>query len=527
MTLSQAFVRLTPMKKGSFFWILLAVVSIFLQFYQLGERSLWEDEAQIALKTDWGLKEILHFQKNVSYNIILSFWSHFGKDEFWLRIPSALFALFTLVALYELGKKLFSREVALLATGLLATSPFFLLESRQVKMYTLVLFLSLTSIYFLMLFFENGRRGSLLSHFGLSFMAFLTHYMFIPLYLVQLFFVFTFFSGKGRTYVKRYFLTLCAISPFFLISFLNLFTHLEALQWFYVHPKSPETLLFPGGVFGKVAFVFYLFLIGPTTFPWKWGWVLAGCFFSIPPLLYSLKGFSNRSLKFISLAFVIPVLLLSSLRNAQPHYSLVSLPFYVLLIATGLYSFQPLGRALFLAGLILVNAYGLANYFLGHQYLFITYLEPYREVVGFVQSHFEPGDYLLHTQMNPSFNYYFYYFYEKRGAGAKLHFMDRNEALHLMDWEEVAKKLPVGTKRIWYIERSPGQFMENKFLISDAEQIYRENLDFRSSLDRHFKRVGRWGYLKDPDIEQKKKFLKKFYMEERIAVSLYSLLDPP
>ena len=511
------------MKKVNTKFLLILLVALFLQFYELGKKSLWEDEARIALKSFWSFQTILLSQKNVLFNLILSAWKSFGKNEFWLRTPSVLFALFSLIALYEIGKKLYSARVALLATFLLATSPFFLLESRQVKMYSLALFLSLLSIYFLLLFFETGRMGSLLSHAGISLMALLTHYMFVPFYIAQAAFVFLGFHKQNPSFFKRYLFVLCGTLFLFLFAYPDFMKNLEPLGELYLHSKSLEALPIPGGYFGKVGFVIYLFAIGPTVFPWKWGWVIGEGLLSLFLALYSLREFPSRSFKLTLWAAAVPVLLLSSLKNAQPHYSLVSLPFYALILAVGIFRLRPLTRNLCFAGCLLFNTYGLTNYFMDRQYLFITYLEPYREITQFIKTHYKPGDYFLHSQNNPPFNYYFWRLYELRVASGKLHSMGKNEIVHFMDWEEFEKKLPRNTKRIWFIERPPGQFIGGEDLILNPEQIYRENLDFRSRLDHELRRVGRWTYLKDPDVKKKERFLRKFYLKERITVSLYEL----
>ncbi|MBI4436783.1 MAG: glycosyltransferase family 39 protein [Candidatus Omnitrophica bacterium] len=513
------------MKKGSFFWILLAVVSIFLQFYQLGERSLWEDEAQVAGKASWKLKGILLYQKNALYNIILSFWGRFGKDEFWLRIPSALFALFSLVALYELGKKLFSRKEAFLATVLLSTSPFFLLGSRQVKMESLVLFLSLVSVIFLTQFVETGRLGKLLGYIGISLMAILTHYMFFPLLLAQCIFVVISLRNKPHL-ILRYFAIWLLVFLLFLPSFPNLMKRLAYLQGVYLSPKTPETLSMPFGYFGKMALVYYLFTAGPTIVPWNLLWVVPATLLSGVLLLCSFNVCLRRSSRLIPLAFLFPILFLSAMRNAQPRYCFVSLPFYTLLLSTALFSLRPLLRNLFLSCLIVVNTYGLVNYFAGRQYLFITYLEPYRQIVYSVQKAFAPGDFLLHTQENPSFDYYFHGLFQKDAPQGKLHTVDRERRIHVVSWEELKNKFPPSINRLWYIERTPGQYVEAT-PISDAERIYRENLSFRSWLDEHFRLLDRKAYLKDLEVGKKRKIVSKLYLEERIVVSLYDLKNTP
>jgi len=513
------------MKKDLWLWMLLLVaVSLFLQFYQLGERSLWEDEARIALKaSSWTFKRILHYQKNALYNLILSHWIRFGKSEVWLRIPSVLFALFSLVAFYEVGKKLLSTQIALLAVTLLATSPFFLLESRQVRMDSLALFFSLVSVFFLIQYIETARTGSLVSHIGVSLMAILTHYMFFPLLLAQCLLVLL--SSKDKpNLISRYVLAWLLLLILFLPSLPSFTKRLGYLMGLYLSPTTPEILSPPLGYFGKVALVYYLFTAGPTLLPWNLFWTVPAIFLPTGLLFLSLKRYAKGPLQLVPLALLLPILLLSALRNAQPRYCFISLPFYTLLLSAALFTLRRPLRFLIFCCLLTVNAYGLFNYFAGRQYLFIAYLEPYRQIVQSVQERVKAGDFLLHTQENPSFRYYFFKRFKGSTPQGELHQVDQKGRIRMASWEELKNKFPPHLKRLWYIERPPGQYIEATPL-SDAEKIYGENLAFRSWLDERFVLLDRKAYLKDVEASKKRKILPKFYLEERIVVSLYDLKD--
>jgi len=525
LTPRRTSVKLKIMKRENIFLSLILLFSAFLQFYQLGELSLWEDEAQVALKSLWSLKSLAFFQKNFLLHTILSSWIQFGKEELWLRIPSVIFALFTLIALYEVGKKLFSPSIALLGTFLLSLSPFFILESRQAKMIPLAMFLSLLSLYFLLLYYEEGRLGALLSHFGVSCMAFLTHYMFLALFWVECLMVLSWFRKKDSQKSKKYFKMLFLLS-FLLIPLLpDLIRHCHVVIDLYLHPETPESFSFPMGYFGKVAFVYYLFSIGPTVFPWNFFWVGIGAFSSLALLLSILRFPLRDSLKISVLGFLVPLFLLSLLKNAQPRYTLVALPFYTLLLALGFHQLRPFWGRLFLSIILLVNAYGIFNYFHEREFIFIALREPYREIVQFIRQQDQSGDLFVHSQQNPSFLYYYYDMHGDSAPLVELHEVQNDGTVRLLSWEVLKRHLPHRIKRIWYVERPPGQFLGGVYPvpIKNVEKIYEENLDFRKELDRRFKRIGRWTYLKDPDTQKKEKFLKKFYLDERIVISLYDL----
>jgi len=63
--------------------------------------------------------------------LIIPTYKMFGLNEFSVRLPSAIFGIFTLISVYFLIKKLFKREdIALLATFILAISPWHIQFSR-------------------------------------------------------------------------------------------------------------------------------------------------------------------------------------------------------------------------------------------------------------------------------------------------------------------------------------------------------------------------------------------------------------
>jgi len=160
------------MKRQTLLLALLLVGASFLLFYRLGERSLWEDEATTLFKLRAGIQPLLHYQKNLIYNFLLFSWVRMGTGEFWLRSLSVFFALLSVFTLYELGRRFFSRSIALLAALLFSTSVYFVFLSRQVRPFGLVLFFSIISLYSLMAYLETNRTRYLVMFIGASLFSF-------------------------------------------------------------------------------------------------------------------------------------------------------------------------------------------------------------------------------------------------------------------------------------------------------------------------------------------------------------------
>ncbi|MHB8842055.1 MAG: glycosyltransferase family 39 protein [Candidatus Aquicultor sp.] len=136
--------------------IVLAIscLGLFLRLYQLGAKSIWQDEGySITLA---GL-DLPHMIKALSlgdlnpplYFITLHSWiGQFGNSEFSARLLSASFSFFAIIVIYKLGTLLFNKEVGILGALLLAISPFNIHYAQEARPYSLLVLLALLSVYF-------------------------------------------------------------------------------------------------------------------------------------------------------------------------------------------------------------------------------------------------------------------------------------------------------------------------------------------------------------------------------------------
>ena len=150
-------------------YLLLTVAALVLFFWNLGSATLWDiDEGrnsvcarEMLLAGDWVVPTfncvlrpdkpaLLYWLQIVGYRLL-------GINEWGARLPSALAALATLVVVYELARRMFSKSTALLAGIVLATTPMFVAASRFANPDALLSAFSTLTLY---LFWRCQERPS-------------------------------------------------------------------------------------------------------------------------------------------------------------------------------------------------------------------------------------------------------------------------------------------------------------------------------------------------------------------------------
>lgn len=143
------------------------LLGAILRLYELGTESLWVDEI-ITLRfiRNYSPGELLWVipakQPHLPlYYMVLDAWTALaGTAEPALRFPSAVFGILCLPLLYLVGRRLFDRQTGLVATLLLAISPFHLYYAQETRMYSLLTAATLVSFLFLLRLRETASRAN-------------------------------------------------------------------------------------------------------------------------------------------------------------------------------------------------------------------------------------------------------------------------------------------------------------------------------------------------------------------------------
>jgi 4-amino-4-deoxy-L-arabinose transferase-like glycosyltransferase len=164
--------RLTNARTAKILILSLTILAFALRVYQLDAKSIWFDESHSLNRASLDLlsiasgKEIWgdRVRQDTTHVPLYFFLLHFliklaGDSDFTLRFLSVIFGVLIVPLIYFMGKKLCHTRVGLWAALLATISPFYLWYSQEARMYTLLVFLGLLSVYCLLRAIDEDKVG--------------------------------------------------------------------------------------------------------------------------------------------------------------------------------------------------------------------------------------------------------------------------------------------------------------------------------------------------------------------------------
>lgn len=166
-------------------WLLVGILLLAgaLRLVHAGTASLWFDEAFAVLTARLSLEELLATVASdvhpPLYFVLLHFWQKaLGESEFAVRWFSGLCSVLSVVGVYRLGGRLFSRRAGLWAAGLMAVAPFQVYYAQEARSYALCVLLSVWLLWaFLEVVMEPGPV-TLAGYVCAAIFGLYTHYFF-------------------------------------------------------------------------------------------------------------------------------------------------------------------------------------------------------------------------------------------------------------------------------------------------------------------------------------------------------------
>ncbi|MGE3777154.1 MAG: ArnT family glycosyltransferase, partial [Pirellulaceae bacterium] len=139
-------------------YLRLCLLALVVCGINLGGAKLWDrDEprnagcaAEMLARGDWVVPvfdtELRTHKPVLLYWLIMSAYSVLGVNEMAARLPSVLLATGTVLCTYEMGRRLFSRQVGIWAATALATSLLFVMAGRAATPDAALIFFSTLSL---------------------------------------------------------------------------------------------------------------------------------------------------------------------------------------------------------------------------------------------------------------------------------------------------------------------------------------------------------------------------------------------
>ena len=188
-TLQRAVNKLVEKPRRTLFFLLL--LNLMIRGWGIGSSSLWFDEASQISMSLKGFNEIitdsLKWPNAPVYTLLLSVWIDlFGISEAAVRSLALIFGMGTLLVLFLLAKKHLNFLTALFASLLLSVSNLHLNYCQEVRSYTLVSLLVVSSFFLLLELLEKASFGRLACLAAVNTLLLYTHLTAILIFPAQL-----------------------------------------------------------------------------------------------------------------------------------------------------------------------------------------------------------------------------------------------------------------------------------------------------------------------------------------------------
>lgn len=415
---------------------LMPVMTLYLAlaFFQIDNQSLWTDEVislNFAVSAE-PISSIWFSSQCPLYYVLLRVWTKVaGTTELALRSLSAILGALAVSLIYAIGLKLFNRRTAAIAALLLATSPFFVWYSQEVRYINLMLATSLLATYSFYRAVSGGRFGWWVGYGAASILAVFSFVSVIFLFLAHG--LFLLWSRSRWTVLSKW--TVCQLITFTLFTaWFSAVYGAILVPGFTKAPTSISVRHTPTyemqrvvDLAGTIPYTFFAFSTGfslgpsvrelhisrslnillnhlPTLTPV--GILFASLFLLGLAKLREDRGAGIFLLLWLGViiisVFMVSIVTIFHVYNIR--YVAIALPAYILILAVGITAFrrQPFQIAI-LSGLLFVNGLSLAHYYFNPRYA----REDARSAAQYLESRARPGDVILAVGSATALRHYY------------------------------------------------------------------------------------------------------------------------
>lgn len=394
----------------SMFIILL--LGVVLRLYRLGIFSFWFDEAVSAYWSDQS--SLLNMWKlqhpSCLYFWFLHYWRLLGTAESILRLSSVFFGIASIIGIYYLGQLLFVKKTGILSAFLLAISPFHIYYSQELRMYTLISFLSIMST---LLFFKALEENKNIFWFGYIIFSVLILNIQAMTSLI-LFAQAAFFFINIKRYkplLKKWVISHAVIISFFILWLIIFLRKVSFVIGMYGNSNHIIDKPLPVSL-KNVFFTFKNFSIGYNAA--KFTFITMSALFLSLFLWGAVKIKKKRELTLLLCCLVIPICATFVVSKLGiwfyvDRYFISNSVFFYLIVASGVSSLKKKYSIPVLFSIAIFSAFALMNYYRNYfpdpsltsvEHRWVEAKKEWREAAGYLSENFQEGDVIFHTCVN-------------------------------------------------------------------------------------------------------------------------------
>lgn len=341
--------QLLSKEKKNFFFYLFCFIYVSLLIYLSNKLTIWDDESCSLSTTANHLSKVLNLSYSFEgqppvYFILLAIWRKINDGILFSRLLSIAFTLLSAFVLDKTVKLIFKDFYSKWVIVLFLLNPYTVWASLEIRLYSQLIFLSLTAIYLFFLIYFYDRQRLKIFYIFVGILGVYTQYYFTFL-IISLSVILLFYKGW------RVFFNYCFWSLIVAISFLPNLFFINDQYIMHQNPLGKEAWYIPIGYiiyspiqfffspremhFGKIGYLIFTFII-----------LVLGVFFLYK--LFSERGKNRIPDLLILLRIVIPVSTLLAIFMVifmifnlvyLIHYLTITFPFYCILYAAfGIYN---------------------------------------------------------------------------------------------------------------------------------------------------------------------------------------------
>ena len=225
----------------------LILFGVCLRFFHLGSQSLnWDelDTYMIINKTFVGsLKDIIsiHTRHPPMYFFVVKIWTMLaGTSELSLRFPSMVFSVFSILALYLLGKELFGKNAGFFSAVFATFSAYHINYAQDARMYAMFWCLVSFSFLFFLRFLKSNSQRDLTYHILSTSLCIYTMYSGLVLVIVQAFYVILVYPKRLKQFSLAFMIIALSYLPWIAVFYRTAVLH-NGINWI---PKTNNYFLF-------------------------------------------------------------------------------------------------------------------------------------------------------------------------------------------------------------------------------------------------------------------------------------------